>query len=122
MLVSDFVAYTASFQAAYLAAASNAIYQVAMPLSLTSNAWWTMYQQMPLGISDSSNQLATVSNLYSSFVSGTNTAAQTNSITASALQEDRKLWNYVNQIIIYLSRLGPGLNTLYQTTSDPVGH
>lgn len=122
MLVSDFVAYTASFQAAYLAESSNAIYQVTIPLSLTSNAWWTMYQQMPIGIFDSSNRQVAVSALWSSWKSGTNSASQTNAIITSALQQDQFVWTYLNQIIIYLSRLGPGLNAIYQPTQDPVGH
>lgn len=85
-------------------------------------AWFNVYTQMPLGIQDSSNRIATFNSLLSSWSSGTNTAAQTNSIVKQTIQNQSIVMTYLNQIIGYLSRLGPGLQQVYQPANDPVGN
>lgn len=91
----------------------------ASPAGTNYAAWLSLYNQIPLGISDTSNRMVTLTNLYSSWRSGTNSAAQTNAIITSVIQNDYYTWVYMNQIIKYLSKLGPGLQSIYNPASDP---
>ena len=77
------------------------------------NAWLSIYTNIPAGINDSSNRIVTVTNLFTSFISGTNSAAGTNSIIKGMLQQQMYTYVYLNQIINYLSKLGPGLQQTF---------
>jgi len=108
--------------AAFQAAQSNAQHLAQVQTATNYAAWSAIYAQMPQGIADSSNRIVTATNLLWSFKSGTNSAAGTNAIIVQMLQSQQYAWTYLNQIIGYLSRLGPGLQAIYQPANDPVGH
>lgn len=119
--IGSFNAYMATNMAGFLAWQTN----TANPQWLIQQnytAWFNVYTQMPIGIQDSSNRIATFNSLLSSWSSGTNTASQTNSIIKQTIQNQSIVMTYLNQIIGYLSRLGPGLQQVYQPANDPVGH
>lgn len=132
MTPSGFAAYMAVQTPLFIAASSN----YWAPISANYTAWAAIYAQMPLGITDSSNRIAvftnqsaTLNSLWNSWKSGTNNAAGTNVIIGSTLsnlvtsaQQSVYTWTYLNQIIGYLARLGPGFQQIYQPASDPVGH
>ena len=84
-------------------------------------AWYSMYTNIPAGIADSQNRINTLSNDWNSYKSGTNTIVGTNTLVAQLFNETEYSYVYLNQIITYLSRLGPGLSQIYTPQSDPVG-
>lgn len=98
----------AAFQARVVAA--QAATNAALVSAASSNllAWQTMYAQIPQGINDSSNRIVTIGSLLASFNSGTNNAAGTNSIMRQTIQNTQVAYQYLNQIIVYLARLGGG--------------
>lgn len=122
MTLANYSAYVAAQQPVYDAGVSNALYSANVNISSNAAAWQAMYVQIPLGISDSSNRIFTLGNLIASWNSGTNNAAGTNSIIKQTMQNVQVSYQYLNQIIVYLSRLGPGLQQVYQPANDPVGH
>ena len=91
------------------------------PATTNMIAWQALYNQIPLGITDTSNRMTTLTNLYSSWLSGTNSATGTNNIIKQVIQNDYYTWVYLNQLINYLSKLGPGLQTIYNPANDPTG-
>lgn len=101
------------------AAWSNALVQCNYNVTSNYNAWYSIYTNIPAGMVDSSNRMAALLLNYNSFISGTNTAAGTNAIIKSVINQTYYTFVYLNQMINYLSKLGPGLQQIYNPESDP---
>lgn len=137
MLLSDYTAYVAALKPVYDAGVSNAYYVTVTANVLSNyNAWYSLYTNIPAGLTDTSNRINVFTNmsrqltvLNASWNSGTNNAAGTNRVIGGILtnmviqaSQGQYTWTYLNQIINYLSRLGPGLQQGYNPALDPVGH
>ena len=104
-------------------AANFALLTTTNPTAASTNyaAWYSMFTNIPAGINDSSNRIAALGVIYTNLLSGTNTQAQDNAQLTQMAHQQYYSFVYLNQIIAYLSRLGPGLQQIYQPTNDPVG-
>jgi hypothetical protein len=90
----------------------------------TSNlfTFLSAYTNIGSGIIDTSNRINTISNLWQSIKSGTNSTGQLTTIQATMAQYDYINWVYMNNIVTLLQRLFPALQQIYQPANDPVGH
>lgn len=106
-----------------IVAANQALLTTTNQTAASSNyaAWHSMFTNIPAGINDSSNRIAALGVIYTNLLSGTNTQAQDNAQLTQMAHQQYYSFVYLNQIIAYLSRLGPGLQQVYQPTNDPVG-
>lgn len=100
----------------------SSIIQQAQANASQSNylAWYSIYSNIPAGIIDSSNRIAAVGVIYTNLLSGTNTQAQDNAQLTQMAHQLYFTYVYLNQLIAYLSRLGPGFQQIYNPSSDPI--
>ncbi len=123
-------------QSAYNTTVSNATFTVTSGNNSNYFAWYNLYTNLPAGISDSYTRSNTMwlcwqTNILiaASINAGTNSAAQDHTRfvqwSSNSVTQSQTMWIdqiYLHNLIQYLSRLGPGLQGIYQPSSDPVGH
>lgn len=104
--------------------AQSSIVSISQQNLVQSNlfSFLSSYTNIGAGIIDTSNRINTMSNLWQSIKSGTNSQAQLTTIQATMAQYDYINWVYMNKIVTLLQRLFPALKQIYQPANDPVGH
>ena len=109
----------AAQQPVYDAGVSNQLASIQSQNNSNYLNWFAIYTNIPTGIADCTTRTNQLWSIYRSLASGTNNQTQINSQTTQlALQLYIDLI-YHRQILDYLTRLGPGLQALYNPASDP---
>ncbi len=98
---------------------SNNNYQATLIANSNYTAWYGIYTNLPSGIADSTTRTNNAWKDYNSFISGTNTAAGTNSIIKNALLDRYVGFIYERQLLDYLNKLGPGIQRVFDPSGTP---
>jgi hypothetical protein len=121
MTLAAYEALTNSQWAVYLIGQEAVVENQQALVMSNYSAWNALYTNIPAGIADSSNRIAAMGVIYTNLLAGTNTQAQDNAQMTQMAKQLYYSYVYLNEMIIYLSRLGPGLQGIYNPTTDPVG-
>lgn len=121
MLLEDYFSYVSAIQSspAWILGKSNANFIRNYTFSNNYALWYSIFTNIPTGIADCTTRTNSAWNDYMSFISGTNNAAGTNRIIANLLIDRYVGYIYHRQILDYLTRLGPGLQKMYDPLTDP---